>query len=645
MGTRFQQTKAALPFADITTPRLRQADKMATGGPPEEVPVTTEEEWSDTEGADNRVGWIYRLKKDQLRHELRKLRLPIEGHVQELRQRLTRHLRQESSSPTTTILVPTVTSAPSPIYTVPATLTSGTDVTTGYKSPIASTTTSVATRQLTEAPVRIVYPPLPSTSVTAQQPNKPHLQTDNPLPSAPVTDEQFTQPRTQVVGGPLQAHYQQKAPYLACQGETPSLPKFQLHPPRGNPQLYETHQLPVASPPWYQTPFTATDQTTIEIRTGLAATSPGTSRPWIEPFRQVSTNILPTNEPTNMNTEGRPFARMIPHSPSEPNRPASRIHNPEDADINASIVRRTRIRADLKPHRWGIHFNGSTDGVAFMEQLQDVMDRYDVTHDEVMPILPELLAGTALAWYRNNRTDWKCWEDFVTDFQLHFYPTDYEINLEREISQRTQRPHETALKYSTALRTLIRRHGNMTPVQELYWLHRNMLPEYRMFVRRQDCSSVASLLAAAKEFETLRRDQPEERPRQLDRVPRTASGDEAPQELGKLKNAVRGRNSHRGITPSTITDRDPLIEPRLCPRYVFHNRRTNLALTRKTRHQIASMSAALCVGDVARMVTLVGAARMRSSSSVHVVVPLEHFHGTVPAELRKTRWQHVSQEA
>lgn len=115
-----------------------------------------------------------------------------------------------------------------------------------------------------------------------------------------------------------------------------------------------------------------------------------------------------------------------------------------------------------------IDFDGSTNGIAFIEQLLDIMDRYDISDKEVMPILFELLSGLALAWYRNNHLDWKGWEDFLADFELNYYSADYKINLEREISQRIQQPHETSLEYSTALRSLICHHGNMTPSQELY---------------------------------------------------------------------------------------------------------------------------------------------------------------------------------
>lgn len=510
---------------------------MATGGPTEEdIPVTMEEEWSDSECADIRVGWIYRLKKDQLRLELRKLRLPTEGHVQELRQRLTRHLRRESPSPTT-VLVPTVTSAPSPIYTVSTALTSGPDVTAGYKSPIASTTISVTSPQLTETVLRTISPP--PISVSYQQLTGVSVPVVRILSPSPVATEQLNEP-----------HLRTENPLL--------------HPPGRNPQLYETHRLPVASPPWYQPLSKPT------YKFGTPTTPPVTRQSWIGPLPRVS-HLPPahkpqTNEPINMNTEGRPLRGMTPHSPLETDRPGTPKYNLEDAEINTSAVHRTRIRADLKPHRWGIHFNGSADGVAFMEQLQDVMDRYDVTHDEVMPILPELLAGTALAWYRNNRTDWRCWEDFVADFELNFYPTDYKINLEREINQRTQKPHETALKYSTALRTLIRRHGNMTPTQELYWLHRNMLPEYRMFVRRQDCSSVASLLAAAKEFETLRQDQPEERLRQSARNPRTMCENEVPPRIQHLeqrqtRHEPSSRNNVINTNRPRQIDRAPISSP------------------------------------------------------------------------------------
>lgn len=90
--------------------------------------------------------WLGFWLKDQLRYELRKLRLPTERHVQDLRQRLTRHLRRESPGPTT-VLVPTMASAPSPIYTVSTASMSGTTVTTCYKRPIPTATTSVVYTQ------------------------------------------------------------------------------------------------------------------------------------------------------------------------------------------------------------------------------------------------------------------------------------------------------------------------------------------------------------------------------------------------------------------------------------------------------------------------------------------------------------------
>lgn len=151
---------------------------------------------------------------------------------------------------------------------------------------------------------------------------------------------------------------------------------------------------------------------------------------------------------------------QIPPAPSGRNRPATSTHNLENFEINASTVRRTRLRAGLKPHQLGIHFDGSTGGVADLTRTTG-RNR------------PGLVAE------QPHRLD-----EFVTDFDLHFYPADYKMNLEGEISQRTQRPHETALRYCTALRILIRRHGNMLPAQELYWLHRNILREYLMLARR-----------------------------------------------------------------------------------------------------------------------------------------------------------------
>lgn len=160
----------------------------------------------------------------------------------------------------------------------------------------------------------------------------------------------------------------------------------------------------------------------------------------------------------------------------------------------------------LRVHEWHVSFDGRTDPVAFMERLEEVCLRYNLATESLLPVLPELLTGMALAWYRNNQRYWRCWNDFLRAFRAFYLPTDYLIQLEAEISHRHQRRHEKAMDYVTDLQTMIRRHGTMSPQQELYWIHRNLLPEYRLFIHRSSCNTVAQLIAALKEYEDIRQE-------------------------------------------------------------------------------------------------------------------------------------------
>lgn len=156
--------------------------------------------------------------------------------------------------------------------------------------------------------------------------------------------------------------------------------------------------------------------------------------------------------------------------------------------------------------KWNVHFNGRTDAVEFLERLQDFQEHSGISTNALLPVLYEIFQGSALAWYRNNRTRWQTWENFVRDFRIFYYPVNYLEDLEAEISRRVQKPTEPAMTYVTDLQTLIRRHGSMTPEQELLWLYRNLLPDYRQYIHRTELTDVSALTDKIKTFETLRQE-------------------------------------------------------------------------------------------------------------------------------------------
>lgn len=156
--------------------------------------------------------------------------------------------------------------------------------------------------------------------------------------------------------------------------------------------------------------------------------------------------------------------------------------------------------------KWGVSFNGR-DPINFLERVEELRHAYGYDTNQLFASLPELLRGDVLLWYRNNRTQWLCWQDFLNDFHDQFVPYRYQNQLERQIRERLQRQTEPFTKYAADLQTLMRRFGNLSRQEQLDRLYDNMHPDYKLYVRRQDIQSIARLRQQAIEFETIRAEQ------------------------------------------------------------------------------------------------------------------------------------------
>lgn len=156
--------------------------------------------------------------------------------------------------------------------------------------------------------------------------------------------------------------------------------------------------------------------------------------------------------------------------------------------------------------KWNLSFDGKTDPVAFLERLEELRTSYKITDEQMLIAIPELLKATALLWCRNSRSTWETWDAFLEDFRAFYLPTDFHLALEEQISRRTQRTGEAGREYVIDLQTLIRRHGGISPAQELYRIYNNLLPEYRQYIRRRDCPNIRDLVREIDEYEKLQKE-------------------------------------------------------------------------------------------------------------------------------------------
>lgn len=201
-------------------------------------------------------------------------------------------------------------------------------------------------------------------------------------------------------------------------------------------------------------------------------------------------------------------------SPSPAPRPKEQPTVPSTTDIEAgrSLTVPSRNQATAvnpalnRLHEWKVSFDGKSDPITFLERLEELRALYRLSTDDLLLGISLLLRDNALLWYRNNRHRWNCWKAFETEFKQFYLPTDYAIRLEEEISRRVQQVNESGSDYVIELHTLLRRLPGIPEEKMLYWLHRNMLPDYRQFIPKSSATSMHQLLDRIKEYEDLRKD-------------------------------------------------------------------------------------------------------------------------------------------
>jgi hypothetical protein len=242
-------------------------------------------------------------------------------------------------------------------------------------------------------------------------------------------------------------------------------------------------------------------------------------RSWI--YRLDRTELIRQLETVGLSTEGNvtdfrqrlsEYAVLHPdYQPTDmPTVPEIRVQiddPPSGDDGNARTMNQIR--------KWGCSFEGK-DPLAFLERVEELQAEYGFADEKLLRGLPEMLRGDALLWYRNNRTEWRTWENFVTDFREYYLPRRYLQKLKRDIQARVQGTDEPYRKYATDLLTMMRRAGGYAEEEKLDVLYENLAPKYKLYVRRDMVRRTNDLLRNAEEYEHItaqsRERQPTPRP-------------------------------------------------------------------------------------------------------------------------------------
>ncbi|XP_044019765.1 activity-regulated cytoskeleton associated protein 1-like [Aphidius gifuensis] len=149
-------------------------------------------------------------------------------------------------------------------------------------------------------------------------------------------------------------------------------------------------------------------------------------------------------------------------------------------------------------------FNGDEEAVmSFLERIEGVTTYYQLTQEELIKGIPMFLKDKASEWYRNNIRTWRTWEELAYDLKRYFAPGDIHMQLEDRIRNRVQASNESAKVYVTQLQILMRRHGGMNYTAQLDRLWRNLRPEYKRYIRRNDIYDINDLIRLTDEFERI----------------------------------------------------------------------------------------------------------------------------------------------
>jgi len=154
--------------------------------------------------------------------------------------------------------------------------------------------------------------------------------------------------------------------------------------------------------------------------------------------------------------------------------------------------------------KWNLTFSGARggDAEAFLIRVEEGRALFPVGDEDLFRCLPFFLSGTALYWFRNRRSEWQSWGEFVVAWRTRFGDPDFQFALRDEILRRTQGEHESVADYLTCMQALFDRLSppwSMT--EQLNYAHRNMLPRLQIAVRRDEFRDFASLELLASRIE------------------------------------------------------------------------------------------------------------------------------------------------
>lgn len=214
---------------------------------------------------------------------------------------------------------------------------------------------------------------------------------------------------------------------------------------------------------------------------------------------------LEEDEELESEEEEEPEERTDTHSGSNRQRPRSSSFKSAFSAESFQGFRRSELATIMDTVRkWGIKFSGNkrpTDAFDFLERVEECGRCYDIPLNQLPNVMPELLKDAPLDWYRSNKHNFKSWEEFKTCFSRFFLPRKRQSDYESEVEKCKQTKGQIIADYVIAIQSKMRWLKGYTEEDKLDRIYKNMLPEYKLYFRRKEASSVEELIELGIEYE------------------------------------------------------------------------------------------------------------------------------------------------
>lgn len=229
--------------------------------------------------------------------------------------------------------------------------------------------------------------------------------------------------------------------------------------------------------------------------------------PVVEP--QINGNIIDNNSHFMEGPIINPFAEHreqplinIGHVPSYTSCPHT---NCSGAQIRNNAVSPTRSGAQV--WKWGIKFSSSDktkSASEFMQRIKDLARSRNVTSDELLAAMPELLEGTAAQWFRTNSHSrpFQSFDDFELRFLGDFEPyhrVDTRLEL---LKKRLQKNDENIVTFFAYVENeFLMMAFRPCEAEQVKIIRRNLLPQYIHRLSLESFNTVHELKEACKKIE------------------------------------------------------------------------------------------------------------------------------------------------